>query len=150
MARSFTVRVFGVGQTKGKIRQYKDALTKALQQETKNRLQQIRTDAQRDSPVDTGENRREIAVDLAADQLSGTVTANAPHAPFLEFGTGSGVQVPEGFEEVAMEFKGEGKRTVNRPAKPFLIPNYLKALPVYRENIRNILRGKGINFQTRI
>lgn len=46
-------------------------------------LDEIAEDARRDAPVDTGELAGSITVDRAA----GTVTANAPHAAFVEQGT---------------------------------------------------------------
>lgn len=61
--------------------------------------------------------------------------ANAPYAPFLEFGTGGLVDVPSGWQDVAIEFKGEGKRQINLPARPHLIPAFYKAKDYLKKKI---------------
>jgi hypothetical protein len=42
------------------------------------------------------------------------------YAPYIEFGTGDLVEIPEGTEEVAAQFKGRGIRKVNIKGDSFL------------------------------
>lgn len=48
--------------------------------------------------------------------------SDVEYAPFVEFGTGTMVSIPPGYETFAAQFRrGPG---VNRPAKPYLIPAF--------------------------
>ena len=50
--------------------------------------------------------------------------ATEMYAPYVEFGTGTKVSIPKGFEEMAMKFYVNGKGTMS--AHPFLIPAFLE------------------------
>lgn len=68
-----------------------------------------------------------------ADGLGSEVGFNVFYAPFIEYGTGTEVDVPSGFEAYAMQFKrGEG---VNIPAMPYFHP----ALNSELENLKSKL-----------
>lgn len=56
--------------------------------------------------------------------LEYVVAASAHYMPYVEFGTGTLVDVPAGLEDYAIQFKGRGVRQVNLPARPFLFPAY--------------------------
>ncbi len=70
----------------------------------------------------TGTLRKTIAYEASGKKIS--VYATAKYAPYVEFGTGGLVDlkdmqelgIPESY---AAQFKGEGKRNVNLPARPF-------------------------------
>ncbi len=48
----------------------------------------------------------------------------AKYAPYMEFGTGTKVKVPKGYEDVANKYRGRGIRKVNIKANPpYLIPS---------------------------
>jgi len=76
-------------------------------------------------PVDLGQLKQSIKSDILNNGFTVVVSANAPHAPFLEFGTRSRVSVPAGFESMAAPFKrgGEG---AGIPPQPYLIPAFIK------------------------
>ena len=57
------------------------------------------------------------------DQLNYEVVTPLKYAPYVEFGTGSNVNIPAGFESLAQQFYVSGKGR-NR-AQPFLIPAFL-------------------------
>lgn len=61
---------------------------------------------------------------------NGEVKIRAHYAPYVEFGTGRLVKVPQELKDYAMQFKGKGIREVNRKAEPYFYPNYF----VQREN----------------
>lgn len=63
--------------------------------------------------------------ELPEDRLSVVVYFGAKHAPYIEFGTGPFVEVPNGYEDYAMTFFVNGKGH-GRP-HPFLFPAGLRA-----------------------
>lgn len=63
--------------------------------------------------------------------LSYVIYSRKTYAPYVEFGTGRLVDVPEGLETYAAQFKGKGVRQVNIPARPYFFPAYVK----YRQRI---------------
>jgi HK97 gp10 family phage protein len=79
----------------------------------------VRT-AKKSVVVDTGNLRQSINYEANGKTIS--VYASAKYAPYVEFGTGGSVEftdmselgIPESYQ-----FKGEGKREVNLPARPF-------------------------------
>jgi hypothetical protein len=65
--------------------------------------------------------------------------SNAPYAAYVEFGTGSGVRIPNGFSEMAAPFKGKGIRRRDYGAKPFFIPSYLEGIQQYPKTLKKVL-----------
>ena len=65
--------------------------------------------------------------------------ANAPYAAYVEFGTGSGVRIPNGFTDMAAPFKGKGIRRRDYGAKPFFIPSYLEGIQQYPKQLKKVL-----------
>jgi hypothetical protein len=56
--------------------------------------------------------------------LTGEVVVGVGYGPYVEFGTGSKVQVPAELKDYAMQFKGAGIRKVNTRAQPYLYPAF--------------------------
>jgi HK97 gp10 family phage protein len=92
----------------------------------------VKSEAQTLCPVDTGELRASIASEVAlrGSLVTGTVYATAPHAAFVEFGTGligrgtypfalpqSGVPYTGSW---VYDFRGRGWKGM--PAKPYMRP----------------------------
>ena len=73
-------------------------------------------------PVDKGFLKSSIQA-KKIDRLNYEVVAPIKYAPYVEFGTGSNVNIPAGFESFAQQFFVSGKGR-NR-AQPFLIPAFL-------------------------
>jgi len=67
----------------------------------------------------------------------------APYAPFVEFGTGGLVQVPDELKEMAIKFKGKGIKQVNLRARPFLYPALLRGRTEYLEKLKKVLSKYG-------
>jgi hypothetical protein len=65
--------------------------------------------------------------------------SNAPYAAYVEFGTGSGVRIPNGFSDMAAPFKGKEIRQRDYGAKPFFIPSYLEGIQQYPKTLRKVL-----------
>jgi HK97 gp10 family phage protein len=103
----------------------------------------IEREAKNACPVDFGILRSSIAKTVDASDsgriLSAEVGTNVEYAPFVEFGTGSGVSVPAGQEEFAMQFKGKTGRKRNYPARPFLFPAWEQERPKFVKSMEAIL-----------
>jgi repressor of nif and glnA expression len=67
----------------------------------------------------------------------------APYAPFVEFGTGGLVQVPNELKEIAIKFKGKGIRQVNLRARPYLYPALLRGRTEYLDKLKKVLSKYG-------
>lgn len=107
----------------------------ATETSTKN----IYSNSRANAPVDTGELKGSGYYKISKKGLSGEIGFTAPHAPYLEFGTGGYVDVPEGFAEYAIQFKGAGIKKVNIHPQPYLIPAWLKEHPVYLRNLQKVI-----------
>lgn len=103
---------------------------------------QIFAEAFSDVPVKLGNLKRSGIRTFPNNQLTGIVAfggSPAPYAPYVEFGTGSKVSIPQGFSDYAMEFyvNGNGR---SKP-KPFLIPAYLKYKKVFLQDLKKIAKN---------
>lgn len=56
--------------------------------------------------------------------MTGEVIVGVGYGPYVEFGTGSKVNVPSELQDYAMQFKGAGIREVNLSARPYLYPAF--------------------------
>jgi HK97 gp10 family phage protein len=103
----------------------------------------IEREAKNLCPVDDQILRPSIAKTVTATDsgrvLEAEVGTSVEYAPFVEFGTGSGVSVPAGQEEFAMQFKGKTGRKRNYPARPFLFPAWEKERPKFVNAMEAIL-----------
>jgi HK97 gp10 family phage protein len=95
-----------------------------IEEEVFSSLHEIRNEAVSRVPVDTGILKNNIVVQN--EKLSGKVVVNAKYAPYVEFGTGTRVDIPEGLKDYAIKFKGKGIKEVNLPAQPFLFPAWVR------------------------
>ena len=64
-------------------------------------------DAMDNVPVDMGKLRQGNGKRVDKDSLKLALFNNVPYAPFVEFGTGARVQVPNELKELAGQFKGQ-------------------------------------------
>jgi HK97 gp10 family phage protein len=67
----------------------------------------------------------------------------APYAPFVEFGTGGLVEVPNELKEQAIKFKGQGIKQINLRARPFLYPALLRGREEYLQKLKKVLDKYG-------
>jgi HK97 gp10 family phage protein len=75
------------------------------------------------------------------DKIMYTVGSRLKYAPYVEFGTGGTVNVPAGYEDFAMQFKGKGIRKINLRPRPYLIPAFESEIPILRKNIQNVIKN---------
>ncbi len=99
-------------------------------------VQNIETEATSLAPVDLGILKSSINGEV--DGLNGIVGTPVKYAPFMEFGTGGLVDVPEGLEYYAMKFKGAGIKQVNLFPRPFLMPAARKNITKMIEELQKI------------
>jgi HK97 gp10 family phage protein len=116
----------------------------AVREVTESSARLITADAVQNAPVDTGKLRQSISFELLDNGLSAHMFVVVPYGWIVEFGTGGLVQIPEGFSELAGQFRGKGIRTINRPPQPYMIPAFLKYRDKHvaevRARIRSFLR----------
>ena len=98
------------------------------------------TAAQLRAPVDTNQLRLSIGKTLATINANRSIFfSNAPYSAYVEFGTGSGVNIPKGFSYLAAPYKGKGIRRRDYGPKPFFIPSYLEGIQQYPKELRKVL-----------
>jgi hypothetical protein len=98
------------------------------------------TAAQLRAPVDKNQLRLSINKTLATVASNRSIFAsNAPYSAYVEFGTGDGVRIPNGFSYLAEPFRGKKNRKRDYGAKPFFIPSYLEGIQKYPKDLRKVL-----------
>lgn len=113
-------------QLKGK---EKDVLD-MVKGEVEDALLKIESEAAKKVPVDTGDLKNSIQskpIKQTKNKVEGTVLVGKNYAPYVEFGTGTEVIVPQELQNFAKQFKANPKiREVNLPARPFFYPEFFK------------------------
>lgn len=111
---------------KKKIKSLKDYSGQTLSSEIGKTGFAIERRSKRKVPVDTGGLKQSIKTYHSGKKAF--VEAGKNYAPYIEFGTGSKVDltdmkalgIPDSY---AKQFKGKGIRDINLPARPFLFPS---------------------------
>ena len=103
----------------------------------------IQSKARKDVVVDNGILRNSIQLKEInkGDKIIYTVGSALKYAPYVEFGTGGTVNVPAGYEDFAIQFKGKGIRKINLKPRPYLIPAFESEIPILRKNIQNVIKN---------
>jgi HK97 gp10 family phage protein len=110
--------------------------------EIEDSMLSIETDAASDVPVDTGALKNSIQstpIKATKNQITGGVEVGAEYSPYIEFGTGSRVKVPNELSDFAAQYKGAGIKEVNLPARPFFYPAVWKQRQELPKNIERTL-----------
>ena len=100
----------------------------------------IERDAKSLAPVDLGKLQQSITKTKVTDQVKYKVQANEPYAAFVEFGTGALVSIPDGWTDMAADFRGRGIRQVNIAPQPYLYPAFQKGSRMLFKDLRNELK----------
>lgn len=117
---------------------YSNDKPKKIRQARVTEARKILNQAKVKAPKLTGKLRNSGTVENTLDNSK--ITFNADYAPYLEFGTGGSVSIPAGFEDLAIQFKGKGKRTINIKPQPYLIPSFLVGSENYKKEVERILQ----------
>jgi hypothetical protein len=97
--------------------------------EVEDSLLKIESEAASKVPVDFGVLKNSIQsnpIKVQGGVISGGVSVGAKYAPFVEFGTGTKVDVPAELNSYAKQYKGDGVKKLNLPARPFFYPEVWK------------------------
>lgn len=134
------IKVNGVADVLAMFRAYQNDVPKKIKQARFKAARGILNEAIKKAPKVTGKLRLSGNVDNQTNPNSSRIFFDADYAPFLEFGTGGNVDIPAGFEELAIQFKGTGKRQINIKAQPYLIPAFLKGSIEFKNECEQILK----------
>lgn len=104
----------------------------------------VEKNAKLKAPVDMGRLRSDIQKKVTKSDhnrvLNAEVFNTVKYAPFVEFGTGSLVEVPAEQQEYALQFKGKTGRVRNYRARPYLFPAFEQERPILIQKLTEILR----------
>lgn len=96
----------GISTTIAEIRKFGESVEKMLAAETEAIAFQVESDAKKLAPKNFGKLAQSISHKKTGD-IQQTVTVNESYGAYMEFGTGTKVNVPAEFAEMALEFKGK-------------------------------------------
>jgi HK97 gp10 family phage protein len=139
------MQVKGINTVIANIRKYGKEAEKDIAGVTELVARNIERDAKSNVVADFGKLGQSIQAKKITE-LNWAVEAGgvlAPYAPFVEFGTGGLVQVPDELKEMAIKFKGKGIRQVNLRARPYLYPTLLRGRLQYLEKLKKVLEKYG-------
>jgi hypothetical protein len=136
---SFGVNLSGIKEIQVALNKIDKQLTQDLSDEMNSSALTIASSAKRLAPIDMGFLRGSIGIDPSANGLTYYVEAKAKYAAYIEFGTGGLVDVPAGYEDLAILFKGKGVRKVNIRPQAFLIPSFESEKPKLITRIKKLL-----------
>lgn len=109
---------------------------------TEANAKEVERNAKANAPIDTGKLRQSIRA-YQDGPLTWAVGANttglAPYAPYIEFGTGGLVEVPEELKDIAIRFKGRGVKQINLRPRPYLYPAFKIQRERYIDDLEDLL-----------
>ncbi len=167
---SFTVEVKGINKVVKRIKKLGDEVAEDADKAMGYSARRIERDAKKNVAVDTGDLR--ASIHMIDKFLEKEVKTDKTHAPFVEFGTKSKVDIPSGLEQYAMQFKSSGgnfadllesiqgwcsRNNIDQEfafpialriaqngvsARPFLFPAYFKELPKIKKDLERIVNER--------
>jgi HK97 gp10 family phage protein len=117
------------------IENLRDEIADFVRAEVEDSMLKIEQKAAQEVRVDTGNLKNSIQsrpIKVTKKEITGGVEVGAEYGPYVEFGTGTAIKIPSELTQFASEFKGDGIKQVNLPARPFFYPevfNQRKELP---------------------
>lgn len=119
-----------------------DRLPQVLENEInliiEDNARQMSRSAQRFAPYDTGELKRSIKAARNGD-MAWRVVVLAKHGPYMEFGTGGLVRVPDELLDVAILYKGRGVKNIDLRPQPYLYPAFELQRDQYVKDLKDLL-----------
>ena len=143
MADQISFRIEGLDALIKRLGKLSPLIAKEVAMEVNASALAIQSKAKRDVVVDNGILRNSIQLKEInkGDKVIYTVGSRLKYAPYVEFGTGGTVNVPAGYEDFAIQFKGKGIRKINLRPRPYLIPAFESEIPILRKNIQNVIKN---------
>lgn len=105
-----TLDIKGLNETIGKLDKYNKTVQTEIKDEVNASALAIQSNAKKLSPVNLGTLRNSIYLQeqsVSNVKYMYSVGAQASYAPYIEFGTGGKVSIPNGYESYANGFKGK-------------------------------------------
>lgn len=135
----------GIDSVIANLRKYGKEAEKDIEGVTELVAKKIEGYAKSQAPANFGKLGQSIKARKINDynwkiEAGGTIS---PYAPFVEFGTGGLVEVPDELKEQAIKFKGKGIKKINLRARPYLYPSLLRGRKEYLEKLKLVLEKYG-------
>ncbi len=131
------MRVRGIAGINRMLRDFESKSKVVVESVTQVTVQQVATDAKttlQSSPIDYHKIAQSISAYKESDRWKVGVN-ELPMGAYVEFGTGVFVEVPQGWEDTAMQFYVNGKGYL-KPF-PYLIPAFYKGQEQYKKDIKD-------------
>jgi HK97 gp10 family phage protein len=125
------------------LKNLEDDVADYVRAEVEDSMLAIESEAANKVAVDTGALKNSIQsmpIKVSKNQIIGGVEVGATYAPYVEFGTGTRVKVPSELSDFAAQYKGDGVKEVNLPARPFFYPEVFKQRTELPKNIERTLK----------
>jgi HK97 gp10 family phage protein len=139
------MEIKGVNTVIANLRKYGKEAEKDIEGVTELVARNIEKNAKNYAPANFGKLGQSIQA-VKETPLNWKVEAGgviAPYAPFVEFGTGGLVEVPNELKDQAIKFKGKGIKQVNLRPRPYLYPALLQGRTEYLEKLKKVLDKYG-------
>jgi HK97 gp10 family phage protein len=139
------MEIKGLNTVLANIRKYGKEAEKDIEGVTELVARNIEKNAKNYAPANFGKLGQSIQA-VKDTPLNWKVEAGgviAPYAPFVEFGTGGLVDVPNELKDQAIKFKGKGIKQVNLRPRPYLYPALLQGRTEYLEKLKKVLEKYG-------
>ena len=139
------MEVKGISEVVSNLRKFGKEVEKDIEGVTELVAKNIESYAKAQAPANFGKLGQSIKA-RKIDNTNWLIEAGgtiAPYAPFVEFGTGGLVEVPNELKEIAIKFKGKGIRQVNLRARPYLYPSLLRGRKEYLYKLKKVLEKYG-------
>ena len=120
------------------LKDYKLTVDKFVKDGVKDWAEETESGAKRDVPVRTGELKNNIYGEVEDYKADVGVSDAIDYAPYVEFGTGTKVDVPTGLEAYALQFKSPNEHNVNLPARPYLFSNARTAYARFIDKLKRL------------
>jgi HK97 gp10 family phage protein len=125
------------------LKNLEDEVSIYVRAEIEDSMLAIESEATNNVAVDTGALKNSIQsmpIKVTKNEVTGGVEVGATYAPYIEFGTGTKVNVPSELSNFAKQYKGDGIKEVNLPARPFFYPEVFKQRTELPKNIERTLK----------
>lgn len=139
------MEIKGLNNVLANIRKYGKEAEKDIEGVTELVARNIEKNAKQLAPANFGKLGQSIQA-VKDNRLNWKVEAGgviAPYAPFVEFGTGGLVDVPNELKDQAIKFKGKGIKKINLRPRPYLYPALLQGRTEYLEKLKKVLDKYG-------
>lgn len=145
------MEIKGLNTVIANLRKYGKEAERDIEAVTEQSARKIELYAKQNAPTDLGKLGQSIQAKKETPtnwkiEAGGVL---APYAPFVEFGTGGLVQVPNELKEMAIKFKGKGIKQVNLRPQPYLYPAFLRGSTEYVDKLKKVLEKYGKSIKTR-